>query len=68
MGNVFIVLTTTLILAALGMGLKASIETGNWWWAFPLLAAAVFRGIWVMGEDEDREILRRLWTRVTSWK
>lgn len=60
-----VVVITTLILAGLGMGLKASIDSGNWWWAFPGVWACIIAGIWLMGEDEDRDILRRIWRKIT---
>ena len=60
----FIYIVTTLILAFLGGCLKVSIDTGNWWWAFPAVWAATVAGIWYLGEDEDRDAMRRFASRL----
>ena len=70
MDKAIVVIVTTLILAGLGVVLRNSFENGSWWWLFPAVWACIFAGIWYMGEDEDRDILRRMWRAVTlrSWR
>lgn len=60
-----VVIVTTLILAYLGAALKVSIDTGNWWWAFPAVWACTIAGIWYLGEDVDRETMRKIWRKIT---
>ena len=55
---------TALILAYLGACLNVAWHSGNYWifmiWPFLILA-----GCWYYGEDEDRDMMRSFWQRIT---
>lgn len=62
-----VVIITALILAGLGLMLKSA-AAASAYCVFGLVFAAIVAGVWYMGEDEDRDILRRIFAKITGQK